>query len=158
MRIAKMLIAAILCGAVASTAATAQTRYPLHCRAGGDMNVNILGQETGGGTEIIIGFRRATVTRGLPAGTCAWHDRVMNSREPASFRLIYRARVSTDFRPRAGDHGGDRADAFALTGTDVEAVRTLFRVLEAGGSFEVQAFNSGRAPMNAISFREVPAR
>jgi len=157
MRIAKLLAAAFLCAAVASTAANAQTRYPLHCRAGGDMAVNVLGQEAGGGTEIIITFRRATVTRGLPAGTCSWHDRVMNSREPASLRLIYRARVSVDFRPRPGDHGGDRADAFA-TGADAEAVRTLFRVLEAGGSFEVQAFNSGRGPMNAITFREVAAR
>lgn len=158
MRIAKLLAAALLCAAVASTAANAQTRYPLHCRAGGDMAVNVLGQEAGGGTEIIITFRRATVTRGLPAGTCSWHDRVMNSREPASLRLIYRARVSVDFRPRPGDHGGDRADAFASTGADAEAVRTLFRVLEAGGSFEVQAFNSGRGPMNAINFREVAAR
>jgi len=158
MRIVKLLAAALLCGAVVSTAAEAQSRYPLHCRAGGDMNVNVLGQASGGGTEIVVSFRRATVTRGLPPGTCAWHDRVLNSREPSSFRLIFRARVNVDFRPRAGDHGGDRAEAFAMSGPDVAAVRTFFSVLEAGGSFQVQAFNPGRAPMNAISFREVAPR
>jgi hypothetical protein len=158
MRIMQIVAAALICGALLSGSAAAQTRYPLACRGGGDMNVNIQGQEVGGGAEIIIGYRRSATTTALLPGTCSWLDRTLNTREPQSIRLIVRARMSVDFRPRAGDHGGDRADAFVTTGVDAELARTILRVLKAGGSFQVMAYNPGRAPMNAISFRETPPR
>jgi len=153
-----LLAAALFCAVAGS--ANAQTRYPLHCRGGGNMAVNIAGQTAGGGTEIVISYDRATVTRGIPAGSCTWHDRVMNSREPRSMRIIVRARMSVDMRPRPGDHAGDRADLFVFpdSGADVALANTIVRVLKAGGSFQVQAFNPGRAPMNAIAFREVAPR
>lgn len=157
MRFALMFVATLF-AALAATPAEAQTRYPLHCRAGGDMSVNVLGQEVGGGTEVVVSFRRSTATRGLAAGQCSWHDRVVNAREPTSFRVIFRARISVDYRPRPGDHAGDRADAFVTTGPEAALARTFIETLKAGRSFEVQAFNPGRAPMNAISFREMPAR
>lgn len=157
MRIAFVFVAAMFAALVA-TPAGAQTRYPLHCRAGGDMSINVLGQETGGGTEVVVSFRRSTAIRGLAAGQCSWHDRVVNSSEPTSFRVIFRARISTDYRPRPGDHGGDRADGFVTTGSEAALARTFLAVLKSGRSFEVQAFNPGRSPMNASSFREMPAR
>lgn len=160
MRIIQLFASALLCCALISGSAAAQTRYPLQCRGGGNMAVNIAGQAAGGGTEIVISYDRATVTRGLPAGSCAWLDRTMNDREPRSMRIIVRARMSVDFRPRPGDHGGDRADAFVFTGSgpDVALANSIMRVLENGGSFQVQAYNPGRAPMNAIGFRETPHR
>jgi hypothetical protein len=158
MRFLLIVAATLLCSALTAGSASAQTRYPLACRGGGDMNVNIQGQETGGGTEIIIGYRRSTTTTGLAAGTCSWLDRSLNTREPQSIRIVVRARMSVDFRPRPGDHGGDRADGFVTTGPDAELARTILRVLKAGGSFQVMAYNPGRAPMNAIDFRETPAR
>ncbi len=158
MSIIKVVAATLLCGALMSGSAAPQTRYPLHCRAGGDMTVNVLGQETGGGTEVVVLYRRSTALRGLSPGQCSWHDRVVNSREPASFRITFRARVNVDYRSRTGDHAGVHAQAFVMTGPDAESARAFFRVLESGGSFEVQAYNPGRAPMNAIGFREVPPR
>lgn len=160
MRILKIVVATLLCSAAFAASANAQTRYPLHCRAGGDMRMNIAGQASGGGTEIIIGFTRATVTTGLPPGTCAWVDRPMNSREPASFRLIVRARMNFDFRPRPGRDAGDRAGLYVYpdSGPDVALAQSIVNAVKNGGTFEVQAFNSGRAPMNAIDFREAPAR
>jgi len=157
-RTSLVFAAAALCALLFAGEAAAQTRYPLHCRAGGDMVVNVLGQESGGGTEVVVSFRRSTVTRGLSPGQCSWHDRVVNSREPSSFRIIFRARINVDFRPRPGDHGGDRAEAFVRSGADADLARSFFRVLKAGGSFEVQAYNPGRAPMNATNFREVAPR
>lgn len=158
MRLVLMVAIATFCASLFTSEAAAQTRYPLHCRAGGDMSVNVLGQEAGGGTEVVVSFRRSTATRALSPGQCTWLDRVVNTREPTSFRIIFRARTSVDFRPRAGDHAGDRADAFVMTGPDADLARTFFSTLEAGGSFQVQAYNPGRAPMNAIDFRVVPAR
>jgi hypothetical protein len=152
--------AALLCGSILAGSAQAQTTYPLQCRGGGNMNVNIAGQTSGGGTEIIIGFDRATVIRGLPAGSCAWVDRPMNSREPRAIRLVVRARMSVDFRPRPGDHGADRADAFVFSGSgpDVAYATAIMNVLEAGGTFTVQAHNPGRGPMVATAFAESPPR
>lgn len=158
MRSFLMFALVALCATLFTGEASAQTRYTLHCRTGGDMNLNVSGQETGGGTEVIVGFARSTATRGLAPGQCTWLDRVVNSREPRAFKIIFRARSSVDFRPRAGDHGGDRADAFVSVGPDTEAARAFFRAMESGGSFEVQAWNPGRGFMDAINFREVPAR
>lgn len=151
---------ALLCGAILTGSAQAQTTYPLQCRGGGNMNVNIAGQTSGGGTEIVIGFDRATVIRSLPAGSCAWVDRPMNSREPRAIRLIVRARMSVDFRPRPGDTVGDRAGAFVFadSGPDVAYANTIVRALKAGGTFTVQAHNPGRGPMVATAFAESPAR
>lgn len=143
--------------AVMATPADAQTRYPLHCRAGGEMNINVLGNASGQ-TEVSVLFTRATRTTGLAAGQCSWHDRVTNTREPSSFRIIFNARSNVDFRPRTGRRAGDRAELYVMDGTDAALLRRFYDVLKAGGSFEVQAFNPGRAPMNAISFREVPPR
>lgn len=156
----RILIAAatLLCAAAFAGSADAQTRFPLHCRAGGDMTINVLGQASGGGTELSILFRRSTRTTGLAPGECSWHDRVVNSREPSSFRIIFNARISTDFRPRSGRRAGDMAELYVQEGRDLEIARRFYEVLKSGGSFEVQAYNTGRAPMNAISFREVPAR
>ncbi len=50
------------------------------------------------------------------------------------------------------------AELYVQEGRDLEIARRFYEVLKSGGSFEVQAYNTGRAPMNAISFREVPAR
>jgi hypothetical protein len=161
MRILGFFAGAILAGALLSGSVAAQTSYPLQCRAGGNMNVNIAGQTTGGGTEIVIGgFDRAATTTSLPAGSCAWLDRPMNTREPRAMRLVVRARMSVDFRPRAGDHGGDRADAFVSdgSGADVEYTRTILRVLDAGGYFRVQAYNPGRSLLVASSFAETGPR
>ena len=156
MRILKIAAATLLCAAAVASSANAQTRYPLHCRGGGDMAVNIQGQETGGGTEIVISYRRAAVTTGLPAGTCAWHDRVLNSREPQSIRIVVRARMSVDFRPRAGDHA-----AIVLTPSSPPARRRTRAHHHAGarrgGSFQVQASIPPRAD-ECDRFREVPPR
>jgi hypothetical protein len=140
--------------------AQAQTRYPLACRAGGNMSVNIAGQASGGGTEIVISYDRATRTTGLPAGSCSWLDRTVNDREPRSMRIIVRARMSVDVRPRPGDHMGDRGDLFVFpgSGADVATAEAIVRVLKAGGSFQVQAYNPGRGLMVAESFRETAAR
>ena len=159
MRILNLIAATLVFGALSIGAASAQTTYPLQCRGGGNMNVNIMAQASGGGTEIVIGmFDRATVTRGLPAGSCSWLDRPLNSREPRAMRIVVRARMNVDFRPRAGDHTGDRADAFVLdgSGADVALARNILRVLDAGGSFRVQAYNPGRGVMIATGFTEVP--
>ena len=160
MRFIQLFASALLCSALISGAASAQTRYPLQCRGGGNMAVNIAGQAAGGGTEIVITYDRATVTRGIPAGSCSWLDRTMNDREPRSLRLVVRARMNVDFRPRPGDSAGDRAGAYVYAGSgpDVALAQSIVNVLKAGGSFQVQAFNPGRAPMNAIDFRETPHR
>lgn len=158
LRFVFMFCAAAL-AAIIATPAEAQTRYPLHCRAGGDMAINVMGQESGGGTEVIVSYRRSTSTTGLAAGQCTWHDRVVNSAEPVAFRIIFRARMNVDYRPRPGRNAGDRADAFVIEGgPDTALARSFLATLKAGRSFEVQAFNPGRTPMNAINFREVPAR
>ncbi|MBY0564571.1 MAG: hypothetical protein K2P58_10330 [Hyphomonadaceae bacterium] len=140
--------------------AQAQTRYPLACRAGGNMGVNIAPQASGGGTEIVISYDRATRTTGLPAGSCSWFDRTLNDREPRSMRIVVRARMSVDLRPRPGDHAGDRGDVFVFAGSgaDVALAETIVRVLKSGGAFTVQAYNPGRAPMVAESFRETAPR
>ncbi|MBL8537269.1 MAG: hypothetical protein JNM59_07675 [Hyphomonadaceae bacterium] len=153
-------LAALFCTAHFAGEAQAQTRYPLACRAGGNMGVNIAPQASGGGTEIVISYDRATRTTALPAGSCSWLDRVMNDREPRSMRIVVRARMSADLRPRPGDHAGDRGDLFVFAGSgpDVATAQTIVRVLKAGGSFQVQAYNPGRAPMVAESFRETAAR
>ncbi len=158
---------ALLIGFIALVAASqfapeaqAQTRYPLACRAGGNMAVNIAPQASGGGTEIVISYDRATRTAGLPAGSCSWLDRTVNDREPRAMRIIVRARMSVDVRPRPGDHMGDRGDlfVFAGSGADVATAEAIVRVLKAGGSFQVQAYNPGRGIMVAESFRETAAR
>lgn len=143
--------------ALMATPADAQTRYPLHCRAGGDMNINVLGNASGQ-TEVVVLYAKATRTTGLGAGQCSWHDRVINSAEPSSFRIIFNARSNIDFRPRSGRRAGDRAELYVMDGADAAVLRRFYEVLKAGGSFEVRAHNPGRGPMNAISFREVAAR
>lgn len=150
----------IAISAAMGSEAAAQTTYPLQCRAGGNMTMNVAGQTTGGGTEITIGFDRATSTRGLPAGSCSWLDRTLNSAEPRSIRLVVRARMNVDFRPRPGDSAGDRAGAYVYpgSGADVAVAQSIINVLKAGGYFQVQAYNPGRAPMVASSFRETAAR
>ena len=160
MRFMLLVAATLLCCAIITGPAAAQTRYPLACRGGGNMGVNIAGQVTGGGTEIIITYDRATVTRSIPAGSCSWVDRTMNDREPRSLRLIVRARMNVDFRPRPGDTMGDRAGAFVYPGSgpDEALANSIVRVLKAGGYFQVQAYNPGHGPMDAIDFRETTAR
>lgn len=143
--------------AIAVTPAEAQTRYPLHCRAGGEMNINVLGNASGQ-TEIVVLFAKATRTTGLSPGQCSWHDRVVNDREPSSFRIIFNARSNVDFRPRTGRRAGDRAELYVMDGAEAATLRQFYDVLKAGGSFEVQAHNPGRGTMNAITFRAVPPR
>jgi hypothetical protein len=151
---------ALIASSQFASEAHAQTRYPLACRAGGNMAVNIAPQASGGGAEIVISYDRAARTTGLPAGSCSWLDRPMNDREPRSMRIIVRARMSVDVRPRPGDHMGDRGDLFVFpgSGADVATAEAIVRVLKAGGSFQVQAYNPGRAPMVAESFRETAPR
>lgn len=154
MRIIQFFALALLIGVAMASPANAQTMYPLHCRAGGNMAVNIAGQATGGGTEIIITYIRAPTTTGLAPGSCTWLDRTLNLREPQSMRLVVRARMNVDLRPRAGDHAGDRADTFVFAGSgpDVALATTIMTTLESGGYFTVQAHNPGRGPMVATSF------
>jgi hypothetical protein len=160
MRFTLLVAATLLCSALMAGSAAAQTRYPLACRGGGDMNVNIAPQASGGGTEIVIGFARATVTTSIPAGSCTWLDRTMNDREPRSLRIIVRARMNVDFRPRPGTRDGDRARGYVYPGSgpDEALANTIMRVLRDGGSFTVQAYNPGAGSMNAIDFRETAAR
>ncbi len=152
-----LAFAVALFAAVLATPADAQTRYPLHCRAGGEMNINVLGNASGQ-TEIVVLYAKSTRTTGLSPGQCSWHDRVVNDREPSSFRIIFNARSNVDFRPRTGRRAGDRAELYVMDGADAALLRRFYDVLKAGGSFEVQAYNPGRGTMNAISFREVPPR
>lgn len=160
MRISQFFALVFLCGVAMTGAANAQTTYPLHCRAGGDMSVNVAGQATGGGTELVISYTRATATTGLVPGSCTWLDRTLNSREPQAMRLVLRARMNVDLRPRAGDHASDRADTFVYPGSgpDVALATTIMNTLEFGGYFTVQAYNPGRSPMVATSFATARAR
>lgn len=153
MRFNLVFAAALMCGAMLAGSAQAQPAYTLQCRGGGAMNVNISGAAPAV-TEIVIGFTRATVTRALPAGTCAWMDRPMNTAEPTSIRLVVNARMNVDLRPRPGDHAGDRGDMFVYAGSGADAAyaQTIVNTLKAGGSFTVQAYNPGRGPMVASSF------
>ena len=154
MRFAHVLAAALLCGLSFASPAQAQTTYPLNCRAGGNMTVNVLPGATAGTTELAISYDRATVTTGLPAGSCAWVDRPMNTREPRGMRVIVRARISVDVRPRPGDHMGDRADLFVYPGSgpDEAMATAIVSTLKAGGSFQVTAYNPGRGLMVATNF------
>ena len=143
MRISQFFALVFLCCAAMAGAANAQTTYPLHCRAGGNMSVNIAGQATGGSAELVISYIRATATTGLVPGSCTWLDRTMNSREPQAMRLVLRARMNVDLRPRPGDHASDRADTFVYAGSgpDVALATTIMSTLESGGYFTVQAHN-----------------
>ncbi len=160
MRISQFFALVFLCCAAMAGAANAQTTYPLHCRAGGNMSVNIAGQATGGGAELVISYTRATATTGLVPGSCTWLDRTMNSREPQAMRLVLRARMNVDLRPRPGDHASDRADTFVYAGSgpDVALATTIMSTLESGGYFTVQAHNPGRGVMIATSFATASAR
>ncbi|WP_395647970.1 hypothetical protein [Terricaulis sp.] len=154
MRLVFAVAAALACAFSFAGTASAQTTYPLNCRAGGNMTVNVLGGAAAGTTEIVISYDRATVTTGLPAGSCSWVDRTLNSREPRAMRIVVRARMSIDLRPRPGDHAGDRGDLFVYPGSgpDVATATSIINTLKAGGSFQVTAYNPGRGVMIATNF------
>ena len=89
---AKLSVCAVVIASLFGVGAAAQTpqSYPLVCKGGGSNTLNLppVQDYYSGftGTVVDFGFLKTTVaaTSGVQPGTCAWLDRPLNDKEPAS--------------------------------------------------------------------------
>ena len=144
---AGLLVAlALTCLGVTAVGAEPKS-YPLLCKGGGTISLNITPRISGGdrGTQVGFSFQRSTraATAGLKPGQCAWMDRGVNNKEPDGLVVefpgldIYVAEMFVDSKTTGNVYRyvGNRSLQ--------TRARNLINAIRLGREFQVHAYNNG---------------
>jgi len=131
---------ALLTSVFATTAIAAPQSYPMVCRAGGNMYVQV-SLRTDDVAVLEVSYTRATAAANaqMPApGTCAWPRRVLNPDEPTKMQLIVNNAGWMDVRCTRG---------FCEVQTTSGEVMELFGMATGRLPFQVDVYNDRNGHM-----------
>ncbi|MDQ7072176.1 MAG: hypothetical protein Q9M48_15845 [Rhodobacterales bacterium] len=131
----------LMASVIAAPSFAAPQSYPMVCRAGGNMYVQV-SLRTDDVAVLEVNYARAAAPANtqMPApGTCAWPRRVLNPDEPVKMQLAVNNAGWLDIRCTRG---------FCEVQTSSSEVMELFSMPTGGLPFQVDVYNDRNGHMN----------
>jgi hypothetical protein len=121
--------------------------YPLMCKGGSDMKIQVTTMDETSHLYIYVLFKKGSraATAGLAAGTCAWTDRGMSASEPVELRLrpTSGAGLHMTLTPNSGGFNtAIRVEGTGQAPRTAAGLRQIIDAIQTGRQFQVYAYST----------------